>query len=180
MTVTPASRVPVDAWSADYGPELERHVARMLGNAEEAQDVVQELWITALRVQPDSGDGSNIRAWLYRVATRRALDVISARKRHSGLLDARSGELVPDRLPAPDSAFGALSQEAVDRIRRGVGALPCKQRNAVWLRWIEGKDYDTIAKRLGSTPETARANVYQGMKKLRRELAGVWNEEVVL
>jgi len=49
----------------------------------------------------------------------------------------------------------------------------------VWLRWIEGKDYDTIAKRLGSTPETARANVYQGMKKLRRDLAEVWNEEVV-
>jgi len=180
MTVTTGPRVPVDLWSADYGPELERHVARLLGNQDEARDVVQELWIAAIRAEPDSGEGSNIRAWLYQVATRRALDLISARKRHAGLLDARSAELAPDRLPAPDSGLGALSKEAVDRIRRSVGALPCKQRDAVWLRWIEGKDYDTIAKRLGSTPETARANVYQGMKKLRRELADVWNAEVVL
>ncbi len=48
----------------------------------------------------------------------------------------------------------------------------------MWLRWIEGVDYETIARRLGSSPETARANVYQGLMKLRGELADVWTEEV--
>ena len=52
-----------------------------------------------------------------------------------------------------------------------------RRRDAVWLRWIEGKDYEAIAERLGSTQEAARANVYQGLKKLRRELADVWTEE---
>ncbi|MCG8468474.1 MAG: RNA polymerase sigma factor [Gemmatimonadetes bacterium] len=180
MTITTDGRVPVEDWSAEYGAELERHVTRMLGNVEEARDVVQELWITALRTEPDSGEGSNIRAWLYRVATRRALDVLSARKRHAGLLDARSGELEPDRPPAPDSVFGALSSEAVEGIRGAVRSLPCKQRDAVWLRWIEAKDYETIAERLGCSPESARANVYQGMKKLRIQLAHVWREEVAV
>ncbi len=179
MTTVAEHGVPVDSWFEEYGCELERHVNRMLGNVDEAKDIVQELWLTALRAEPDSGEGSNIRAWLYRVATRRALDAISAKRRRTGLLSARSRELEPDRLPAPDSEFGGLSDTSAEYVRNRVAALPCKQRNAVWLRWIEGKTYETIAERLGSTPETARANVYQGMKKLRQELAEVWTEEAL-
>lgn len=180
MTTTTRSQVPVDAWAAEYGPELERHVTGMLGSVDEARDIVQELWVTALRVEPDWGEGHNIRAWLYRVATRRALDVISTRKRRRSLLGARSGELAPDRPPAPDTAvFAGLSDDAVDRVRKGIAALPTRQRDAVWLRWIEGVDYETIGRRLDSSPGTARANVYQGLKKLREDLADVWKEEVV-
>ena len=171
----PHQDVPVDEWADLYGAELERHVTRMLGNPDEARDIVQELWITALRATPDHGEGSNIRAWLYRVATRRTLDALSGRKRRNTLLGARATELEPDRPPPPDDEFRGLSAEGAELVRQRVAALPCRQRDAVWLRWIEGKDYDPIAERLGGTREAARANVYQGLKKLRRELAGVWN-----
>ena len=60
-----------------------------------------------------------------------------------------------------------------------MAALPSRQRDAVWLRWIEGRDYTTIAERLGGSEDAARANVYQGLKKLRLELAGIWNEEAL-
>lgn len=169
--------VPVDEWAGLYGAEIERHVTRMLGSREEALDVVQELWVAALRSPPDDGEGSNVRAWLYRVATRRALDVISGRKRRGALLESRSPELEPDRPPPPDDAFRRLSEEGAELVRQHVAALPCRQRDAVWLRWIEGRDYETIARRLGGTEQAARANVYQGLKKLRRELAGVWIQE---
>jgi RNA polymerase sigma-70 factor (ECF subfamily) len=171
--------VPIDEWATLYGDELERHVMRMLGSRDEARDIVQELWVTAIRSTPDFGEGSNIRAWLYRVATRRTLDVLSGRKRQYSLLNARSLELEPDRLPHPDAELRGLSESGAAAVRAGVAALPCRQRDAVWLRWIEGKDYATIAERLGSTQEAARANVYQGLKKLRRDLAGVWNDEEV-
>lgn len=178
MTTVVQPSIPVDEWSEAYGPELERHVTRMLGNVDEARDIVQDLWVTALRVEPEWGEGSNIRSWLYRVATRRALDVISGKRRRAGLLNARGPELEPDRPPAPDAEFRGLSGMAAQQVRDRVASLPCKQRNAVWLRWIEGRDYETIAERLGSSPETARANVYQGMKKLRRDLAELWTEEI--
>jgi len=167
----------VDDWSERYGGELERHVAAMLGNAEEARDVVQELWVTALRAPPESGDAVNVRAWLYRVATRRALDRISMRRRRSKLLAARSGEVEPGAPPAADAALNRLSEAAAARVRKGVAELPRRQRDAVWLRWIEEVDYATIARRMGISREAARANVYQGMKKLRRDLAEVWLEE---
>ncbi len=164
-------------WSGRYGRELQRHVAAMLGNAEEARDIVQDLWVTALRRRPEAGEAANIRAWLYRVATRRALDRISMRRRRSELLAAHSGELESGSLPAVDAALNRLSEAAAARVREGVAGLPPAQRNAVWLRWIEELDYATIARRLGSSPDAARANVYQGMKKLRRDLADVWREE---
>jgi len=167
----------VRRWSERYGPELQRHVAAMLGSADEARDIVQDLWVTAIRARPETVDGANIRAWLYRVATRRALDHLSTRRRRSALLAAHSGELEPGTLPAPDAAPGRLSEPAAARVRRAVAELPRRQRDAVWLRWIEQLDYTTIARRMGASPEAARANVYQGMKKLRRDLAEVWREE---
>jgi len=149
----------------------------MLGQSEEARDIVQELWVTALRSPPDLGDGSNLRAWLYRIATRRALDVISGRRRRHSLLRARGTELEPETPAQPGDTLGKISEASVQAVRARVAALPSRQRDAVWLRWIEGKDYAAIARRVGGTEEAARANVYQGLKKLRRELAEVWRQE---
>ncbi|MXW55134.1 MAG: RNA polymerase sigma factor [Gemmatimonadales bacterium] len=177
MTTGTESAQWVRNWSERYGPELGRHVAAMVGNADEARDIVQDLWVTALRARPEAGDAVNIRAWLYRVATRRALDHLATHRRRSELLAARSGELEPGTFPAADAAPGRLSEAAAARVRKGVAALPRRQRDAVWLRWIEELDYATIARRMGASPEAARANVYQGMKKLRRDLAEVWREE---
>ena len=178
MTTAAETDRSVGRWSERYGPELRSHVAAMLGNVEEARDIVQDLWVTALRARPEMGDEVNIRAWLYRVATRRALDHLSMRRRRVDLTAAHSAELAPRAAPAPDAAFGRLSAKGAARVREEVTELPPRQRNAVWLRWIEGLDYAMIARRLDSTPETARANVYHGMKKLRQTLADVWREEV--
>ena len=167
----------VHDWSERFGPELQRHVAAMLGNADEARDIVQDLWVTALRARPEARDAVNIRAWLYRVATRRALDHLATHRRRSALLVAHADEVRPASPAATDAAGARLSEAAAARVRKGVAALPRRQRDAVWLRWIEQLDYATIARRMGASPEAARANVYQGLKKLRRDLAGVWCEE---
>ncbi len=177
MTTGAEAAHAVRGWSKRYGPELGRHVTAMLGDADEARDIVQDLWVTALRARPEAGDGANIRAWLYRVATRRALDHLAMRRRRAALLVAHSNELRPVSTPATDGDHDRLSEAAAARVRKGVAELPRRQRDAVWLRWIEELDYATISNRLGCTPEAARANVYQGMKKLRHVLAGVWREE---
>jgi DNA-directed RNA polymerase specialized sigma24 family protein len=70
-----------------------------------------------------------------------------------------------------------LSERARARVRTHVARLPRKQREAVWLRWVEGQAYPVIAAKLGSSEESARANVYQGMKRLRTELFDLWEKE---
>ena len=76
MTVTAATAVgerALEGWIASHHAELLRHLGRMVG-PDEAQDLLQEVWLAAHRRPPDAGADSNVRAWLYRVATRADLD----------------------------------------------------------------------------------------------------------
>lgn len=172
-----AAPVGLEEWAAGFGPELQRHLTRMLSNEADADDLLQEVWVRAIRNPPDAGPGSNVRAWLYRVATNVALDRLATDRRRCCALDGRAPELSPDPPAAPDNLLGALSPEARARVREQVALLPPKQREAVWLRWVEGRNYEAIAARIDSSPDSARANVYNGMKRLRNELLDVWNKE---
>lgn len=167
----------VETWVADFQPELHRHLVRMLGNAADADDVLQQVWVAALRSPPDTGDGSNVRAWLYRVATNRALDCLAKSRRRRTSLRRQDPALVTAEPAAVEARAFALNDGARDRIRAHASRLPRKQREAVWMRWVDGLDYQTIAQRLDSSPESARANVYHGMKRLRAELKDLWEKE---
>ncbi len=168
----------MEEWVGRYGPELRRHLGRMTNNADDAEDILQQVWLSAVQKPPDDGPGSNVRAWLYRVATNAALDSL-ARKRFCRRAlqgidpDATAGDLQP-----PDAGFLGLDEETRARVREQCAKLPTKQREAVWLRWAEGLDYPAIAQRLDSSTESARANVHHGMKKLRESLLDIWEEEV--
>jgi RNA polymerase sigma-70 factor (ECF subfamily) len=168
----------VEEWVGRYGPELRRHLGRMTNNADDAEDILQQVWISAVEKPPDDGPGSNVRAWLYRVATNAALDSL-ARKRfcRRALQGVDPGATAGDLQP-PDAGFAGLDEETRARVREQCAKLPTKQREAVWLRWAEGLDYPTIAQRLDSSTESARANVHHGMKKLRESLLDIWEEEV--
>jgi RNA polymerase sigma-70 factor (ECF subfamily) len=167
----------LEGWIEGYGPELRRHLTRMLPSEADADDLLQEVWVRAMRKPPESGRGSNVRAWLYRVATNVALDRLATEGRRCCALVGRRLELSPEPSSAPDEVLGSLSPAARFRVREKVATLPPKQREGVWLRWVEGRDYEAIAARLDCSQASARANVYNGMKRLRVELLDVWNEE---
>lgn len=168
---------PVAAWVEAHGPELRRHLERMLPGPDAVEDVLQTVWITAHRKPPDAREGPALRAWLYRVATRAALDRLGAERRRRRALEGRALYVAPEPRPAPDAALRGLGERARRRVREHVAALPPKQRQAVWMRWAEGREYADIAARLGCSEESARGNVYQGMKRLRSEMFGLWQEE---
>ena len=163
-------------WIDRYGEELERHVASMLPDRSDADDVLQEVWVAAHRHPPEDRAGAGMRPWLYRVATNAALDRLSRRGRRRRMLGQRQPEVHGDPTPAPDAGLERLGETDRRRVREAIARLPERQRHAVWLRWIEGEEYDAIARRVGGTAAAARANVYQGLKTLRRELLDVWKE----
>jgi RNA polymerase sigma factor (sigma-70 family) len=137
-------------------------VLRFLNGAvgvSEAEDCFQETMLSALRAYPRLGDASNLRGWLLTIARRKAIDAHRARARR------------PVPVADPDLSLGVDPQpDTDDGLWDQVRGLPAKQRKAVVLRFAGDKSYPEIAATMSVTQDSARQNVHEGLKKLRKEL----------
>lgn len=150
---------------AKHGLELARHLRRMVRDDEAARDLLQDTMLRAHRALARLGPGANERAWLYRIATNAALNHLRARGRERRALERHAAEAPGHAGPAWDGD----AQELRTALWNGIAALPERQRVAITLRLADELDYAEIAARMGCTPETARANVYQATKRLKLE-----------
>ncbi|MHB8656655.1 MAG: RNA polymerase sigma factor [Solirubrobacteraceae bacterium] len=142
-----------------HGPEVHRFLSATVGPLD-ADDCYQETWMAALRAYPRLRDDSNLKGWVFTVAHHKALDHLRSRRRAAvpvGDPPERSGW---DPEPSDDDLWGT--------VRR----LPDKQRTAVAMRYAVDAGYVEIASLMGISEEAARRNVHEGLKRLRRELAG--------
>jgi RNA polymerase sigma factor (sigma-70 family) len=137
----------------------------------EADDCFQEAFLAALRAYPRLRDGSNLRGWILTIATRKAFDVARRRQRHAVPVEDVSGVADVAGRDVQGEVVGRMATQ--DGLWRAVRALPPRQRAAVVHRFVLDRSYVQIAEAMESSEETARANVYQAVKKLR-ELTGSW------
>lgn len=133
-----------------------------------AHDLTQEVFMRAYRAYSRLRAGSNVRAWLYKIATNCAYSSFE-RDRHTArqmapLLDEHDSVSDQDTLQ-PDAQF--LADETLDEIRAGISRLPAKQRAALIMRYVQELGYSEIAEALACSEDSARANVYQAIKRLR-------------
>jgi RNA polymerase sigma-70 factor, ECF subfamily len=135
----------------------------------EAQDLTQETFMRAYRAYPRLAANSNTRAWLYKIATNNA----TSHFRRNGRMAALNDEA--DDLPAPvgerPEAMVTFS-ESVGEVQAAAATLPPKQRAALAMRYGQEMNYDEIAAALGCSEDSARAHVYQALKRLRTTLGG--------
>ena len=151
---------PFQALVDEHSAELYRFCVASAGWTE-ADDCLQETWIAALRAYPKLDSTRNLRAWLYRIAQNKAIDLHRARARRPVAVES-----VPEQAQAGAPAAGLDGQSELLAAVRG---LPPKQRTAVFCRTLLGMPYDELAELLESTEEAARRNVFEGLKKLREE-----------
>jgi RNA polymerase sigma factor (sigma-70 family) len=152
----PPFQVLLDEHSAD----LYRFCAATAGSGE-ADDCFQETWIAALRAYPKLRRADNLRAWLFRIAQNKAIDLHRSRGRRPVPVDA-----VPEKAGAAAVAAGL---DGESELWAAVRALPPKQRTAVFCRAVLGMPYEELAALLESSEDAARRNVFQGLKKIREE-----------
>ena len=122
----------------------------------DADDSFQDTFLSALRAYPRLTRGERLDRWILRIASRKAIDHHRARARHA----------VPSADP-PEHAAPPVDETHHDELWEAVRALPPRQRVAVVHRHVLDRPYAEIADLMGTTEDTARANVYQGTKKLR-------------
>ena len=127
----------------------------------DADDCFQETFMAALRAYPTLSHADALDRWLLRIASRKAID------HHRGTVRAAIpvAEL-PERAAQPET------RDPVDpAVAAAVRTLPPRQRVAVVHRLVFDRSYAEVAALMGSTEETARANVSQGVRRLRELMA---------
>lgn len=149
---------PFETLVEAHAAELHRFLVGLIGAAD-AEDCLQETFMSALRAYPRLRHADGLRAWLYTIAHRKATDTVRRRmRRPTAPLDG----VEPIAPAAP---------EADDGLWLAVRALPSKQRAAVVHRFALDLAYAEIAERMGTSEEAARQNVSAGLRRLRREVS---------
>ena len=146
-----------------HGPAMLRFARGLVPDPGDAEEAVQDAFVSAWRALPTFRGESTLRTWLFTITRRRAVDV--ARRRRPVPLDE---QVLADIGPAgPDPAEAVGLREA---ITAALAELPARQR-AVWvLREVEDLGYAEIAAVLGTTPTTVRGQLARARATLQRRL----------
>ena len=146
-----------------FGELLERHereifayALRLTGRREEADDLYQETFLAAFRGWPPPRRDHE-RAWLYKIATNKAIDLDRRRRPTVSIEDLR--------LAAPDRDGITLLD-----LGSAIKTLPAGQRAAFVMRTVEGRPYREVAVALECSEEAARTRVSEATKKVRAAL----------
>ena len=152
---------------------LYRHALRIVGTTSDAEDIVQDALFSAWR-SIASFQGLSFRAWLFRIATNRALDQLRSRKRRPELpLDPPDDDEVTwaePVAPGPDLTQLAGDREALAAVEAALEALPAEQRTALLLRDVEGFAYEEIAVITSVEIGTVKSRIHRGRLAVRNTL----------
>ena len=166
MSESRFDRTVLGALYREHHEELFRYAARFTGDADLAEDVVQEAFVRLSERPP--AETAAIRAWLFRAATTIAIDAHRTRRRRAALAEAGTDRL-PMAVPGPDPAQAAEREDLRRRVRAALERLEPRDR-AVLLMREEGFAHREIAEAIGTTTGSVGTMIARALEKLSRHL----------
>ena len=161
----------------EHMPSLYTAALRMTRNVADAEDLVQETYLKAYRAFGSFTEGTNLRAWLYRILTNTYINSYRAAKRRPEATDVEDVEelYLYHRLGAHDGAGQSAEEEALrgftdDEVKGAIEALPENFRIAVLLADVEGFSYKEIADITGVPIGTVMSRIHRGRRALQKTL----------
>jgi RNA polymerase sigma-70 factor (ECF subfamily) len=163
----------------EYMPSLYTAALRMTRNPSDAEDLVQETYLKAYRAFNSFQEGTNLKAWLYRILTNTYINSYRAKKRRpeetdvddlenfylyrhlGGLAGAVAGRSAEDQV---------LDHFTETEVKEAIEALPEQFRMAVLLGDVEGFSYKEIAEILDVPIGTVMSRLHRGRRALQKRL----------
>jgi RNA polymerase sigma-70 factor (ECF subfamily) len=141
---------------------------RLLGNREEAEDVMQDVYVQIWNkaFQFDSALGTPIH-WAMRITRNRAIDRLRRQGLQKRIKQELETEVVTVDAPAPSAD---LSETELGRVRGIIASLPHEQRQSIELAFFRGMTHQQIAEMLNQPLGTVKARIRRGMMALRENL----------
>jgi len=162
-----------------------RVALQILGDEQDAEDVLQETYIKALRALPDFEGRSSLTTWLYRIAVNEALMMARKRKpqevsvEDSAPFDAEAeseGMEIVDFCCLPESEL--LSSESRQFLDRAVRNLPEGLRVVFVMRDLEGLSIQDTAEALGISESNVKTRLLRARLRLRQDLSVYFGEKL--
>jgi RNA polymerase sigma factor (sigma-70 family) len=150
---------PFERFYVEHRDEVLGYLRRLLG--QRAEDAWQETFLKALRAYDRLEHGRHLRAWVFTIATRVAMDELRSKASDNSSLDGNG---------AVEPAAPGVRRAAYLELEHLTGTLPPTERAAVVLRYGYDLTYAAIGDALGSSEDAARAAASSGVRRLRRNL----------
>jgi RNA polymerase sigma-70 factor (ECF subfamily) len=146
----------------------------MTHNAEDAEDLVQDAVVHAYRAFSSFRNGTNFKAWLFRICVNQYVDTYRSRQRAPMMLPLMDYDVNEDpNTPKSASPEEDLLQTVMDEeLQHALAALPDSFRAVVLLSDMEGMPYDEIAHALAIPIGTVRSRLFRGRTQMRASLDG--------
>jgi RNA polymerase sigma-70 factor (ECF subfamily) len=174
-----ADQATFTAQAMEYMPSLYSAALRMTRNPADAEDLVQETYLRAYRGFGSFAQGTNLKAWLYRILTNTFINRYRAAQRRPDETDLDEVEdfYLYRRLGGLEGARASRSAEdelldvlTEDEVREAVESLPENFRLAVLLADVEGFAYKEIAEILDIPIGTVMSRLHRGRRALQKRL----------
>jgi RNA polymerase sigma-70 factor (ECF subfamily) len=146
-----------------YDRRLLYFVRRLLGDSEEAFDVVQQIWLHVHRHLRSLRTPRAFRVWLYRIAHDRAVSELRRQRRPISIDTPPLGEI-----PEPDPARASF--ETAESVHTALDKLSTDHRRVLTLHFLEGLAVDEIAEVLRCPEGTVKSRLHYAREALRREI----------
>ena len=163
----------------EHAPQLYSAALRMTRNRSDAEDLVQETMLRAYRSFSTFTEGTNLRAWLFRILTNAYINRYRAKQRRPDETDLAEVEdlYLYRRVGSFETATASLSAEdqfmdlfTDDEVKAALENLPDNFRLPVILADVEGFAYKEIAEMLDIPVGTVMSRLHRGRKAMQREL----------
>jgi RNA polymerase sigma-70 factor, ECF subfamily len=152
-----------------YERQIYGFIYRMMGNAEDANDLTQECFIRAYRALSQTNDDLNISAWLHRIASNACLDVLRRRQRIRWLpWESHKHEHLLHGKPLDEPESNALRNETQITVQQVISQMSPRNRMALILREYEGMSCEEIGQIMGLSRSAVKSVLFRGREEFRR------------
>ena len=147
-----------------YQNPLFRYVSRLLKDADQVEDVIQDTFISTYENINGFDTKRKFSSWIYRIAHNKAINEIRKQKKNVSLEDAPE---IEDRESKGSIEKEITEKEARALLEKNIQTLPLKYQEVIILRYLEDKSYEEISDILKIPTSTVGVRIKRGLDKLK-------------